>query len=319
MARSRNLKPGFFKNDQLAECGAIGMVTFAGLWCIADCNGNLEHRPRRIKAEVIPYFEDDIEEILLALAARGFIQLYGPTGDEYLHIVNFEKHQNPHKKEKDAGSDIPEPELFRERPGQDQVENGDGNALTDPPREKPGQDPENPGIAPDNPDLAGLIPSSPFPPPDSRETPPAAGAASSSPNGDDLPAKSEKTPYRAVLNLYHQMLPDLPMVKVMTNKRKAALRQRHTSLMQRDLEQWRAYFRAVAASDFLMGRIDGKTWRADFDFLLTEKAMTGVIENKYDALPIARQNHGCQARASPTSTRETTLQEDLADTGWATQ
>ena len=60
MARSRNIKPGFFLNDDLAECEPLARLLFAGLWCIADREGRLEDRPKRIKIEVLPYDNCDV-------------------------------------------------------------------------------------------------------------------------------------------------------------------------------------------------------------------------------------------------------------------
>jgi len=108
MARARNIKPGFFTNDLLAETGPEGMILFAGLWTMADRKGRMEDRPRRIKAEVLPYFDVDVDALLSALAARGFIARYAVNGTNYLQIVNFTKHQNPHVNERD--SSIPAPE-----------------------------------------------------------------------------------------------------------------------------------------------------------------------------------------------------------------
>jgi hypothetical protein len=49
MARSRNIKPGFFTNDELAECHPLGRLLFAGLWTIADKEGRLDDRPKKLK------------------------------------------------------------------------------------------------------------------------------------------------------------------------------------------------------------------------------------------------------------------------------
>jgi uncharacterized protein YdaU (DUF1376 family) len=94
---------------------------------------------------------------------------------------------------------------------------------------------------------------------------------------------SAAVPYSAIVDLYHETLSELAQVKLITSKRKAAIRQRHNSIMDKSLDNWRAYFEAVLQSDFLMGRIPDKDWRADFDFLISERAATGVIEGKYHA------------------------------------
>ena len=55
MARAKNIKPGFFTNEQLAECSFAARLLFVGLWTLADREGRLEDRPRRIRAQVFPY------------------------------------------------------------------------------------------------------------------------------------------------------------------------------------------------------------------------------------------------------------------------
>ena len=39
--RARDIKPGFFKNDQLAECSMAARLLFPGLWMLADREGRL--------------------------------------------------------------------------------------------------------------------------------------------------------------------------------------------------------------------------------------------------------------------------------------
>lgn len=107
MARSRNIKPGFFANDLLAEINPLGRLLFIGLWTMADREGRLEDRPKRIKAELLPYDDCDINALLTALHASGFIVRYEVAGERFIQIAKFTKHQNPHIKE--PASSIPEP------------------------------------------------------------------------------------------------------------------------------------------------------------------------------------------------------------------
>jgi len=107
MARARNIKPGFFLNEELAECEPLARLLFAGLWCIADREGRLEDRPKRIKAEILPYDDCDVDKLLNQLAKQGFIIRYEVDDKRYIQISNFLKHQNPHIKE--AASTIPPP------------------------------------------------------------------------------------------------------------------------------------------------------------------------------------------------------------------
>lgn len=106
MARSRNIKPGFFTNDELAECSPHARLLFAGLWTIADKEGRLDDRPKKVKALVLPFDNVDCDELLQQLHDRKFIQRYQIQDGAFIQITNWKKHQNPHCKE--APSEIPE-------------------------------------------------------------------------------------------------------------------------------------------------------------------------------------------------------------------
>jgi len=109
MARTRNLKPGFFKNENLAQLGLPAMVLYAGLWTLADREGRLEDRPLRIRAEIFPYFPDQpVDELLNALAAARFIIRYTVGENRFISIPTWGKHQFPHIKE--SASTIPAPD-----------------------------------------------------------------------------------------------------------------------------------------------------------------------------------------------------------------
>ena len=99
MSRTRLIKPGFFTNDTLAEVSPIGRLLFAGLWVIADRDGRLEDRPKRIKAEVLPFDNANVDRLLGELADRGFIVRYESEGQRLIQIVAFTRHQSPHPKE----------------------------------------------------------------------------------------------------------------------------------------------------------------------------------------------------------------------------
>jgi uncharacterized protein YdaU (DUF1376 family) len=95
------------------------------------------------------------------------------------------------------------------------------------------------------------------------------------------PSVSDPIPYMKIVDSYHKHLPDLPSCKVVSAKRKTAMRQRHLGIMEKDIDNWAGYFKMVGRSKFLMGQLPGKDWRASFDFLITEKAAIGVLEGKY--------------------------------------
>ena len=105
MARARNIKPALFTNEILGVGHPLCTLLFQGLWLLADKEGRLEDRPLRIKAEIFPYREADVDAMLHWLAHKGFIVRYSAIGKAFIEVVNFTKHQNPHKNEKD--SEIP--------------------------------------------------------------------------------------------------------------------------------------------------------------------------------------------------------------------
>ncbi len=107
MARTRQIKPQFFANEDLAECDLAARLLFVGLLTEADREGHLEDRPKRIKARLFAYDSFDVEPLLEQLAARGFIVRYEVAGARYIAIPNFKKHQHIHRDEQ--ASVIPEP------------------------------------------------------------------------------------------------------------------------------------------------------------------------------------------------------------------
>ena len=103
MARTRYLRPGFFKNETLASLTPYHRLLFAGLWLIADRAGRLEDRPRRIKAELFPYDDLTVEAVNRMLddltEGDGFIERYEAGGVRIIQIRKWSEHQRPHSNE----------------------------------------------------------------------------------------------------------------------------------------------------------------------------------------------------------------------------
>ncbi len=102
MARARNIKPGFFQNENLVEHPFEVRLLFIGLWTLADKKGRLEDRPKKIKMGVFPADDVNVEKGLALLCADKFIDRYEVNGVKYIQITNWEKHQAPHHTEKDS-------------------------------------------------------------------------------------------------------------------------------------------------------------------------------------------------------------------------
>jgi hypothetical protein len=136
---------------------------------MADREGRLEDRPKRIKKELLGYEDLDAEGVdgmLSDLGGAGFIRRYEAGGEAYIQVVNFSKHQAPYHREQP--SKIPPPQAM---PGQD----------TDKARPRPGQDTAKAALIPDS-----LIPDSLIPDQGQDHLP---GAGKPAPGGS-----SEKEP-----------------------------------------------------------------------------------------------------------------------------
>jgi len=150
MARARNIKPGFWRNEELVELPFQTRLLFIGLWNLADKEGRLENRPKKIKLEIFPADDVDISLEITRLSEAGLVKVYEADGKRCIEVVNFKKHQNPHHRE--AESELPAPPEKEEKEPQDTENKGAS---------------ESPGRAPGKPeesraDSGSLIPDSGF-------------------------------------------------------------------------------------------------------------------------------------------------------------
>lgn len=122
MSRARNIKPAFFANEDLVEMPFEYRLLFIGLWTLADREGRLEDRPKRIKMQVFPADDVDIEAGLTALHSAGMVLRYEVNGNRYIAIPAWKKHQNPHCRE--SASKLPPPGKTGASPVQAQCKHG---------------------------------------------------------------------------------------------------------------------------------------------------------------------------------------------------
>jgi hypothetical protein len=118
MARIRTIKPSFFKNEFLSELPAMARLLFIGLFCYADREGRLENRPKRLKAEIFPFDNADVSDLLSRLQSAGFVTLYEVGELKVIQISNFLKHQRITGGEAETESEFPaEKETLRKQLG----------------------------------------------------------------------------------------------------------------------------------------------------------------------------------------------------------
>lgn len=186
MARARNIKPAIMDNDDLAELAPLTRLLFIYLWMLADREGRLEDRPKRIAAQALPFDRNaDAGAMLDDLAAAGFICRYRVDGTAIIQITNFTKHQNPHPREapsllpphqgntkatprQDQGNakDMPSPadSLIPDSPLSDSGQERAQQAAENPPAED-----ANPPAVQDNPPAPAENPPPPPPQPEDPE------------------------------------------------------------------------------------------------------------------------------------------------------
>lgn len=102
MARLRTLKPDYYLDEGLSEVSLEAHFLLSGLWTIADRAGRLEDRPRRIKVQVFPYREVDVDKALGELAAAGYVVRYEAEGKRLLQVTDWERDQRPHVREPES-------------------------------------------------------------------------------------------------------------------------------------------------------------------------------------------------------------------------
>ncbi len=103
MARARNIKPAIMDNEDLSDFDPLTRLLFVYLWMLADREGRLEDRPKRIAAQALPYDRTaNVDGMLQDLAEGQFITRYVVKDIKVIQITAFLKHQTPHGTEKDS-------------------------------------------------------------------------------------------------------------------------------------------------------------------------------------------------------------------------
>lgn len=134
MSRIRTIKPDFFLNEDIAELSLFARLTFIGLWTIADREGRLEDRPKRIKAQLFPYDDCDMNVLLQELhcAPSRFILRYVAQDCAYIQVRNFTKHQRITGTEAQSATRIPPPQEGEIIEYQPSVDAQNGNNMETP-------------------------------------------------------------------------------------------------------------------------------------------------------------------------------------------
>lgn len=98
--KKRMIDPEIFSDDALGMCGPIASLLFLGLQCSCDCEGKQLFKPLKIKAQIFPYYDVDINAEIQKLINIGYVKVYEANSIAILKIVNFSKLQQVYHKER---------------------------------------------------------------------------------------------------------------------------------------------------------------------------------------------------------------------------
>ena len=102
--------------------------------------------------------------------------------------------------------------------------------------------------------------------------------------------KKPTPPYQKIVEAYHEQLPTLPQVYKLSEQRKLRIKTLWADELD-DLGSWGNYFKMISRSDFLMGRsppCNGRSFVADFDFIINPTNFIKIAEEKYHGKKIQR-------------------------------
>jgi hypothetical protein len=257
MARIRNLRPSFFKDEHLAELPPLTRLLFEGLWTLADKAGNLEDRPRFIKVEVLPYDECDIDEMLAALVAGGFIRRYEADEHAYIHIPRFTEHQRVSGDEAKAPTVIPPPDEPGKKQRRSRSEAG--------PKHARDRSTEIGVLSTEN----GVL---------TTDTAPVARLVSSSSSAQGM--GSTHIAAQELVALWNQHRRASVVFADLQPESKRILR---TALTAKSLDAWEAIFQRIEPSDYLAGRLEFPAVGLFKAIELADRIAEGQYENRAPA------------------------------------
>lgn len=94
MARNRVINPEFFLDEELAEISPHARLFYIGSWQICDdIHNTFPYRPKWLKAQIFPYENVDVDQIIGEIIKLGKYVPFELNGEKYLFIKNFKKHQ----------------------------------------------------------------------------------------------------------------------------------------------------------------------------------------------------------------------------------
>ena len=89
-------------------------------------------------------------------------------------------------------------------------------------------------------------------------------------------------PHQQIIDLYHEVLPELSKVRSWGETRRSHLRARwNEDKGRQSLDWWKKFFGYIRKSDFLMGRTE-KPFRVNLEWIVKRSNFDNIIEGKYN-------------------------------------
>jgi hypothetical protein len=252
MARIRTIKPEFFTSEDVTSLTPLARLLYIALWCESDRKGRLEWKPGTFKMRYLPADNCDISALCRELLCRGVVVLYGQG---LAFIPQFEKHQQINNREQE--SRLPEPKVAEKSRVTDATLTRDVR-VTD---AAEGKGREGKG----------------------RERNVDSSSEESASASADLlgPVGPDDCPQKALIALYHEVLPQLPPVNEWTDKQAKNLRTRWRSKPERQtIDWWRGFFGYVGRCRFLMG--EKTDFQACLGWLVKAENFAKVLNGQYE-------------------------------------
>jgi hypothetical protein len=102
------------------------------------------------------------------------------------------------------------------------------------------------------------------------------------PHEDEIEDVNINIPYKDIVHLYHEILPMLPHVIKLSEKRKRQIKSRwFEDDKTQSLEWWKKFFTLIGNSKFLTGEND-RGWKPDLEWITKQENFLKICEEKYN-------------------------------------
>lgn len=118
-------------------------------------------------------------------------------------------------------------------------------------------------------------------------------------NTNVLPKK--KTNYQEIIDKYNSICKSLPKVMKLSDSRRKAINAR---LDKFSLEEIISVFEKAEQSNFLKGA-NNRNWKADFDWIMSDRNMAKILEGKYDNCNALKDNSATVTSSNTNTDRNT--------------